>query len=84
MEPLQRTTDGGKVEAVKTFIHSDGKVLVCTHTTFRFAGDKFGVKMLDDRLIAVDEFHHVSSNPDNKLGIISTHSWLATKPTSSP
>ena len=22
----------------------------------------------DDRLIAVDEFHHVSANPDNKLG----------------
>nr|WP_233258480.1 DEAD/DEAH box helicase family protein [[Phormidium] sp. ETS-05] len=61
-------TDGGKVEAVKTFIHSDGKVLVCTHATFRFAVDKFGVEMLDDRLIAVDEFHHVSSNPDNKLG----------------
>ncbi|MCT7991854.1 DEAD/DEAH box helicase [Laspinema olomoucense] len=60
--------DGGKVEAVKTFIESEAKVLVCTHATFRFAVDKFGVEMLDDRLIAVDEFHHVSSNPDNKLG----------------
>ncbi|HEY9835862.1 MAG TPA: DEAD/DEAH box helicase, partial [Vampirovibrionales bacterium] len=60
--------DGGKVEAVKTFIDSAAKVLVCTHATFRFAVDKFGVEMLDDRLIAVDEFHHVSSNPDNKLG----------------
>ncbi|MCT7957987.1 DEAD/DEAH box helicase [Laspinema palackyanum] len=61
-------TDGGKVEAVKTFLESESKVLVCTHATFRFAVDKFGVEMLDDRLIAVDEFHHVSSNPDNKLG----------------
>jgi hypothetical protein len=26
------------------------------------------VEVLDDRLIAVDEFHHVSANPDNKLG----------------
>ena len=60
--------DGGKVEAVKTFLNSDAKVLVCTHATFRFAVDKFGVEMLDDRLIAVDEFHHVSSHPDNKLG----------------
>ncbi|AFY83212.1 DEAD/DEAH box helicase [Oscillatoria acuminata] len=60
--------DGGKVEAVKTFLNSEAKVLVCTHATFRFAVDKFGVEMLDDRLIAVDEFHHVSSNPDNKLG----------------
>ena len=61
-------TDGGKVEAVKKFLDSDAKVLVCTHATFRFAVDKFGVEMLDDRLIAVDEFHHVSNNPDNKLG----------------
>jgi hypothetical protein len=30
--------------------------------------DKFGPEILDDRLIAVDEFHHVSANPDNKLG----------------
>ena len=44
------------------------KVLVCTHATFRFAVDQFGVEKFDDRLIAVDEFHHVSANPDNKLG----------------
>jgi hypothetical protein len=43
-------------------------VLVCTHATFRFAVDKFGVAAFDDRLIAVDEFHHVSASPDNKLG----------------
>ncbi|MCW6037020.1 DEAD/DEAH box helicase [Spirulina subsalsa FACHB-351] len=61
-------TDGGKVEAVKTFLDSEAKVLVCTHATFRFAVDKFGIELLDHRLIAVDEFHHVSANPDNKLG----------------
>jgi hypothetical protein len=33
------------------------------------SSDKFGVEAFDDRLIAVDEFHHVSANPDNKLGI---------------
>jgi superfamily II DNA or RNA helicase len=42
--------------------------LVCTHATFRFAVDRFGVEVFDDCLIAVDEFHHVSANPDNKLG----------------
>lgn len=61
-------TDGGKVNAVKKFLDSDAKILVCTHATFRFAVDKFGIEMLDNRLIAVDEFHHVSANPDNKLG----------------
>ena len=61
-------TDGGKVEAVSKFLESDDKVLVCTHASFRFAVDKYGVEAFDDRLIAVDEFHHVSANPDNKLG----------------
>lgn len=61
-------TDGGKVDAVKKFLDSGDKVLVCTHATFRFAVDKYGVDTFDDRLIAVDEFHHVSANPDNKLG----------------
>ncbi len=61
-------TDGGKVNAVGAFLESREQVLVCTHATFRFAVDKFGVEAFDDRLIAIDEFHHVSANPDNKLG----------------
>ncbi|HTV46695.1 MAG TPA: DEAD/DEAH box helicase [Stellaceae bacterium] len=61
--------NGGKVSAVRTFLDSDDKVLVCTHATFRFAVDRFGIEAFDDRLIAVDEFHHVSANPDNKLGL---------------
>jgi superfamily II DNA or RNA helicase len=60
--------NGGKVDAVKKFLESDSKVLVCTHATFRFAVERFGIEVFDDRLIAVDEFHHVSANPDNKLG----------------
>ena len=62
------TDNGGKVEAVKQFLESGDKVLVCTHATFRFAVEKFGVEAFDDRLIAVDEFHHVSANPDSRLG----------------
>jgi len=60
--------NGGKVQSVKAFLESDDKVLVCTHATFRFAVDQFGVEAFDDRLVAVDEFHHASANPDNKLG----------------
>ena len=62
------TDNGGKVESVKKFLESEDKTLVCTHATFRFAVEKFGVEVFDDRLIAVDEFHHISANPDNKLG----------------
>jgi hypothetical protein len=61
-------TDGGKVNAVGAFLASEDRTLVCTHATFRFAVDRFGLEAFDGRLIAVDEFHHVSANPDNKLG----------------
>jgi hypothetical protein len=61
--------NGGKVNAVGVFLASEDKVLVCTHATFRFAVDKYGVAAFDDLLIAVDEFHHVSASPDNKLGL---------------
>lgn len=60
--------DGGKVDALNSFLACDDQILVCTHATFRFAADKLGIAVFDNCLIAVDEFHHVSSNPDNKLG----------------
>ena len=63
--------NSGTVNAVKAFMDSDDsddRVLVCTHATFRFAVDRFGIDTFDDCLIAIDEFHHVSANPDNKLG----------------
>lgn len=61
-------TESGKVAAVGEFLKSTDKFLVCTHATFRFAVDKFGAEAFDDRMIAIDEFHHVSANPENKLG----------------
>ncbi|MFD3302111.1 DEAD/DEAH box helicase [Aquipseudomonas alcaligenes] len=57
-----------KVDAVRAFLDSSDKVLVCTHATFRFAVEELGIDAFDNRLIAIDEFHHVSANPDNKLG----------------
>ena len=57
-----------KVEAVRKFLESGDRVLICTHATFRFAVEELGIEAFDERLIAIDEFHHVSSNPDNRLG----------------
>lgn len=57
-----------KIKAVGQFLVSGDPVLVCTHATFRFAVEAYGIEAFDQRLIAIDEFHHVSSNPDNKLG----------------
>jgi len=61
--------NGGKVKSLGAFLESEDRILICTHATFRFAVDQFGVETFDDRLIAIDEFHHVSANPDNKLGL---------------
>jgi superfamily II DNA or RNA helicase len=60
--------NGGKVKAVGAFLQSTDKILVCTHATFRFAVNEYGVEAFDDRLIAVDEFHHVAANEGNILG----------------
>lgn len=60
--------DGGKADSVNAFLKGDDQVLVCPHATFRNAVVKFGIEAFDDCLIAVDEFHHVSANPENKLG----------------
>jgi len=60
--------NGGKVSSLGAFLKSEDRVLVCTHATFRFAIDKFGVEAFDGRVIAIDEFHHVSVDEDNKLG----------------
>ncbi|MDK2758289.1 MAG: DEAD/DEAH box helicase [Blastomonas fulva] len=64
----EERVDSSKVKAVGQFLNSGDPVLVCTHATFRFAVDSLGIEAFDDRLIAVDEFHHVSSSPDNRLG----------------
>jgi len=66
--PDEEKVDASKVKAVGQFLASDDRVLVCTHASFRFAVEALGVEAFDDRLIAVDEFHHVSANPNNRLG----------------
>lgn len=57
-----------KVTAFLNFLESDEQILVCTHATLRFAFDGLDVKKLDDTLVAIDEFHHVSAEGDNILG----------------
>lgn len=60
--------DGSKVNSVKSFLESTDHVLVCTHATFRFAVERLGIEIFDNRLIAIDEFHHVSADKNNVLG----------------
>ncbi|GAA5220070.1 DEAD/DEAH box helicase [Membranihabitans marinus] len=57
-----------KVTVFLEFLESDEQILVCTHATFRFAFDGLDPKKLNDILVAIDEFHHVSAEGDNILG----------------
>jgi superfamily II DNA or RNA helicase len=64
-------TPGGeksKVGAFKKFLESDEKILICTHATLRFACDNIDEKVFNETVIAIDEFHHVSADGDNRLG----------------
>lgn len=60
--------DKSKVTAFLNFLESDERILICTHATLRFAFDGLDEKRLNDTLIAIDEFHHVSADGDNRLG----------------
>lgn len=57
-----------KVKALKEFLEGKEQILVCTHATLRFAYDAVDDSLLNDCLIAIDEFHHVSISEDNRLG----------------
>ncbi|AIJ37066.1 putative ATP-dependent helicase YeeB [Flavobacterium psychrophilum] len=57
-----------KVGAFKKFLESDEKILICTHATLRFACDGIDEKIFNETVIAIDEFHHVSADGDNRLG----------------
>ena len=60
--------ESSTIQLVGEFLESDGRILVCTHATFRFAFEKYGAEAFDNCLLAIDEFHHVSMSEDNVLG----------------
>jgi superfamily II DNA or RNA helicase len=60
--------DKSKVQAFLNFLQSEEPILICTHATLRFAFEGLDEKNLNDCLIAIDEFHHVSVDGDNRLG----------------
>jgi superfamily II DNA or RNA helicase len=62
--------DQGKVQAFVEFVKGDEKVLVCTHATLRFAFEAIEEEWLNDCVLAIDEFHHVSADADSKLGFM--------------
>ena len=52
----------------KRFMQSDDDVLVCTHSTLRNSFKSLEPSDFNGCLIAIDEFHHLSTNDENILG----------------
>jgi len=64
-------TPGGeasKVAAFQRFLEGPDALLVCTHATLRFAHEAVDETLFDNTLLAIDEFHHVSADPNSRLG----------------
>lgn len=64
-------SDGSKskVQSFHDFMNEDDEqLLICTHATLRFACEELDEKTFDNTVLAIDEFHHVSADAENRLG----------------
>lgn len=61
-------SDKSKVKAFIDFLESEERILICTHATLRFAFEGIEPTDLNNTVIAIDEFHHVSADGENILG----------------
>jgi superfamily II DNA or RNA helicase len=57
-----------KVKAFHKFMDSEEQLLICTHATLRFACEELDEAKFNNTLVAIDEFHHVSADANNRLG----------------
>lgn len=51
-----------KVDAFVNFMNSNDPILICTHATLRFAFEALSPDAFNGCVLAIDEFHHVSSD----------------------
>lgn len=61
-------SEKSKVKAFVEFMNSNEEIIISTHSTFRHAYEKLDDKLFDNVLVAIDEFHHVSSEDSSVLG----------------
>lgn len=57
-----------KIKSFHGFMDSNEQILICTHATLRFACEEVSEDKFNDCLLAIDEFHHVSADVNNRLG----------------
>lgn len=62
-------SSAGKVDQFIDFLNGPDATLVCTHATLRFAYERLPAGAFNGTVLAIDEFHHVSSDTgSNRLG----------------
>lgn len=54
--------ENSKVEAFVEFMSNNDPILICTHATLRFAFEALSPDAFNGSVLAIDEFHHVSSD----------------------
>ncbi len=60
-----------KVDQFIKFMDSDSKILICSHSTLRFAFEHIKEEKFNKTVLAIDEFHHVSADKEaNQLGML--------------
>ena len=59
-----------KVKKFHEFMGNNEPILICTHATLRFACEGLEEASFNKALLAIDEFHHVSADADNRLGVL--------------
>jgi len=57
-----------KVKSFHDFMDSKEQILICTHATLRFACEELSEDKFNNTVLAIDEFHHVSADVNNRLG----------------
>jgi len=55
-------TEKNKVDAFVAFMRNNDPILICTHATLRFAFEALSPDTFNGCVLAIDEFHHVSSD----------------------
>jgi superfamily II DNA or RNA helicase len=60
--------DKSKVSAFLRFMKSEDMILICTHATLRYAFEEIDPNDFNDCVLAIDEFHHVSTSDASILG----------------
>ena len=64
-------SDKSKVGQFKAFIENkSATILICTHSTLRFAFEQIEINQFNDLVLAIDEFHHVSVSEESRLGAL--------------